>query len=548
MSRRVRAIGWAALALVPRLALAQGGEGLHVYSLGDLQDVAWDILGLPDGDALVAAETSNEAGLRTQAWLLRERPNATLAWSVVLGEANVDRLTNLVIASDGALLAAGETGSFGAQATDGWIVKLDAATGGVAWQERLGGASQQTFFAASATSDGGAWLAGTDGSRSPTSSHGWVVRVGGDGAILAQRHVTVDERTTFLGVLALPGDGALAVGATRDASALGRPLVVELAADGGLVRAEERIVEGLDQVTDIAATPDGGAVLIGIGTPPGGASTATCVIRRESDGTFAWARWLDTSGSDQAHDVMTLADGRILLTLSIPGPAAAFIVLDAGGSLLSVAPHGELGNSITQVSPLDTGRIVAVMHDDAFTPADRFLNVGILRVADDGTLPAPCWTNSVTVTDSAGTILVDPVAPATSLSTWTVVATADTSHPPATTPLVAMPCNPVGLPPGEVLGVRARCAAGAVELTWDPLADADTYEAYRGTLSALQSGAPDHGGTSSCDLPGPRAVDLACGDALDVYWLVRGRNSAGVGPLGADSLGRPRADPSPACP
>ena len=115
-------------------------------------------------------------------------------------------------------------------------------------------------------------------------------------------------------------------------------------------------------------------------------------------------------------------------------------------------------------------------------------------------------------------------------------------------------CGPVVLrelpPPGPVPDTARFHRAGLrARLTWEPAADATSYDVYVGPLGSLRTGSPSHA-------PLPGGCDLAATELLvalealpgDTFVLVRGRNAAGDGPLGFDSAGSAFPTPVIRCP
>lgn len=121
---------------------------------------------------------------------------------------------------------------------------------------------------------------------------------------------------------------------------------------------------------------------------------------------------------------------------------------------------------------------------------------------------------------------------------------------------VASPCTPcVGSsPPGEVPWLITRCtSSGGLEVEWLPAIGADVYDLHQGTIAGLGTpGMPwDHACVAKDLVPPLRtlAPGTTCGDDLDLYFLVIGRNPVGIGPFGlSDVAGGSQRDPGAPCP
>jgi hypothetical protein len=106
--------------------------------------------------------------------------------------------------------------------------------------------------------------------------------------------------------------------------------------------------------------------------------------------------------------------------------------------------------------------------------------------------------------------------------------------------------------PGEVAALDVAKGAGdAADLTWPSLAGAagpgTVYDVAVGDLATLATSGTSASTSLACGLASPTTSDPALLPAgSGVYYLVRGRNSCGIGSWGRDSQGVERV--SPACP
>ena len=128
-----------------------------------------------------------------------------------------------------------------------------------------------------------------------------------------------------------------------------------------------------------------------------------------------------------------------------------------------------------------------------------------------------------------------------------------------TIPMACEVCAAAGDPPEEVPWLITRClGTGELEIEWMPAPGADTHDVHQGTLAGLTL-VPMIGWDHECVLKDQVAPFQAvvpgttCGDDLDAYFLIVGRNAAGYGTYGvidSDHDGVPdlERDPGPVCP
>jgi hypothetical protein len=141
-----------------------------------------DMLVTPDGGVIVVGSTGPSGNL--DGWVGRFDSTGAVQWLRTYGGAADDWLQVVAATADGGYLVAGTTFSFGATSQDAWALKLDGA-GGVEWQRRYDGSTDESVFGAAATVDGGFLLAGNV-SISP-SNRGFLMRLSAAGDLLWQK-------------------------------------------------------------------------------------------------------------------------------------------------------------------------------------------------------------------------------------------------------------------------------------------------------------------------------------------------------------------------
>ena len=105
------------------------------------------------------------------------------------------------------------------------------------------------------------------------------------------------------------------------------------------------------------------------------------------------------------------------------------------------------------------------------------------------------------------------------------------------------------LPPGEVRNLILSCDLEVLTLLWDPLDGADFYNVYRGGLINLTSGSYDHTNVGLCGIVDTTDNSQSCAwSGENSYYLVVGKNGAGEGSYGFDSVGGSRASALTPCP
>ncbi|WP_181391743.1 PKD domain-containing protein [Methanospirillum lacunae] len=187
------------------LKLSSNGTTEWANSLGGSKyDWGWSGIQTADAGYLIAGGAGSEDGNVSgnhggyDGWIQKLNANGTLQWQNCLGGSSFDQINSALESSEGGYLVAGITKSTNGDVKgnhgdyDAWVVSLNT-TGGIAWQNCLGGSGDDEALSLIRTTDGGYLIGGytnsTDGNVS--GNHGnydaWVVKLDADGNLLWQK-------------------------------------------------------------------------------------------------------------------------------------------------------------------------------------------------------------------------------------------------------------------------------------------------------------------------------------------------------------------------
>ena len=161
------------------------------YGNADVHDYAQSIQQASDGGYIVAGYTRSLT-VREEAWVIKLNADGTIAWQKSYGGTGTDIINSIRQTSDGNYIMVGTTGSFGAGATDVWILKLHT-DGTIAWEKVYGGSTYNSGKSIQQTADGGYVVAG-DTRRFGTGDYdAWVLRLNVNGGIESSCDFFVSE-------------------------------------------------------------------------------------------------------------------------------------------------------------------------------------------------------------------------------------------------------------------------------------------------------------------------------------------------------------------
>lgn len=168
--------------------LDASGDVIWQRSYGGVgTEAARSVFPLANGGYIVAGSVSLGPSGEADAWVLRLDEDGHVLWQKSYGSALDDWANSARPTPDGGYVVVGSTFWMDADFhRDAWILKLDAE-GAVLWQRSYGGPSEEQFSSVAPTSDGGVVVAGYTFSYGAGNQDAWVLRLDRTGNVLWQR-------------------------------------------------------------------------------------------------------------------------------------------------------------------------------------------------------------------------------------------------------------------------------------------------------------------------------------------------------------------------
>jgi hypothetical protein len=272
------------------------GEGGHSFTLGGVSgEMAWSVFSTRDGGSILLGGTASSGAGNSDFLVCKTNAAGKIEWQKTYGGPENDGASGFferpVIRQtfDGGYLIVGTTSSFGAGASDIWVLRL-AADGDILWQKAFGGPAGECGTGAALCRDGTFAVAGKTRSFGAVANDIWVLKLRADGGILwqcaygsaepgASPLQLKDERNTR-GMEEL-ADGDLIVSGNNSWSA---PLLMRLG-PGGVLRWAIEFGESSDPIATnaVKSTSDGGIVVAS-----GGGCIVQCI---DGQGNYVWQKY-----------------------------------------------------------------------------------------------------------------------------------------------------------------------------------------------------------------------------------------------------------------
>lgn len=262
---------------------------------------------------------------------------ASLIGETTWGGPAAESVGDAAVAADGSTYLAGFTTSFGTTSPTLFVVKFDAV-GALLWQRTWEGPEQfgtdQATDVAVAT-DGSVYVTG---STQGAGGDALLLKLTSGGGLTWQRRWGGAAFESGEAVAATADGGAVVVGGTRSFGGENDLFVVRFAADGSVVWERSR-ADALGQSVDVAA--DGSIFVAGPSVRPGGiAESDLTLLKITGGGTLAFQRAHSSFESSDARGGLVVASDGAIYVAGAVQDSSKRVIVDA--SLLKFNADGSL--------------------------------------------------------------------------------------------------------------------------------------------------------------------------------------------------------------
>ncbi|ASJ03056.1 hypothetical protein A3L09_07205 [Thermococcus profundus] len=183
-----------------------------------------------NGDIIVAGGTSSFSASKVDVWVLRLDSKGNVKWQKTYGGSDYDSASAVAITDDGGIIVAGHTESFGAGGKDVWVLRLDE-NGNVKWQKTYGGTKDDEANAVAIASNGDIIVAGGTWSFGTDKENAWILRLDENGNVKWQKTCGGSDEDDAHAVAITPNGNIIVAGWT---GSFGGVWVLRLPPDGNL--------------------------------------------------------------------------------------------------------------------------------------------------------------------------------------------------------------------------------------------------------------------------------------------------------------------------
>jgi uncharacterized delta-60 repeat protein len=295
------------LSVLAGTAIAHWGprEGTTVAAVPTIPLARIDSPGLTGIQQAGSAQRGDSASCRD--------PDGRCTWEKTYGGILEDKLYGVTAMPDGGAVVVGNSRSLGGGDYDALVLRLDRA-GEVLWQQELGGRGTDQVYGVVLDAAEGIVVAGHTRSHGRGVSDIWVVRLDPKGRVTWDRTFGGGKEGRARAIAATEDGGSLVVGfVAPNTSTDSDAFVMRLDHEGSLLWDKRFGGPGHDGFFDVAVLADGSIAAAGHTKRGGSTGFDFWVVRMDEDGTLLWEKQVSRGLWEAATAVVTSAESGLLV-------------------------------------------------------------------------------------------------------------------------------------------------------------------------------------------------------------------------------------------
>ncbi len=280
---------------------------------GTNDDYSASITQTSKGEFVFAAATTSFGTGGWDVYIVTIDSNGNLLWTKTVGGVNWEGARSVVQTLDGGYALGGATNSFGIGGWDAYVVKLDS-NGNLQWTRAIGGSGNDYGPCITHTTDGEIVVAGSSNSFGAGSDDVYLIKLDINGNLLWTRTVGGTGNEFAVSIVQTHDKGFVAAGYTNSYGQGGYDVyVIKLDSLGNLEWT--RTIGGIndDYGRSVIQTSDSGFAIVGTTLSYGQGNGDVYLIKLDKAGNLQWTRTVGGAAADEGHDIVQASDGGFVI-------------------------------------------------------------------------------------------------------------------------------------------------------------------------------------------------------------------------------------------
>jgi hypothetical protein len=299
-----------------------------------------------DGGFIASGSTMSYGGGSQDGFLVKFNSSGVEQWSKSIGGAANESLNSVIEATDGGFIAAGNTATYGAGSSDMLVVKFNSS-GVEQWSKTLGGTGVESLSAVIELTDGSIVAAGATTSYGSGSNDGYLVKLNSSGVEQWSKTLGSTGSDMINGLIKTSGGNFLAVGETTSYGAGGSDALLVSFNSSGVVQWSKTLGgAGNDVFKTISETSNGGFIATGITASYGAGTQDGFLVKFNSSGAEQWSKTYGGTANDQFYAGFQAADGGFI----VAGLTWSYGAGGSDGLLVKFNTSGDVYGTCTQAA------------------------------------------------------------------------------------------------------------------------------------------------------------------------------------------------------
>ncbi len=397
-----------AVLLSTSLALFSGSsfaqQFVQTYG-GNAYDSASEVITRPDGGFVFVGSTESFGAGASDLWVVKLGDDGNIVSEKAFGGPMYDRARAVQPTADGGYLVAGYSSSFGVGGKDFWLLKFDSS-GNLVGNATLGGSADDVAEIIKPTADGGYLVVGYTRSFGEGGADIWVVKLDASGNILWQKTYGGEGGERASSVIEV-SDGYVISGHTGSFhSNAGALWVLKLDFSGNVTWQKAYDGNNRDKFGIIKELSDGNFVLVGYTKSFGAGAGDIWVLKADSMGNVLWSKTYGGVADDMARDVLPTSDGGFIIagqteSFGAGGLDAWALKLDSNGNIMWEKTYGGTANDVAKsIKETSDGGIILAGRSESYGAGNS--DAWVLKLDSNGDMISGCaiiGTSAATVND-----------------------------------------------------------------------------------------------------------------------------------------------------